>query len=83
MDDLLTAAPPALEDQLWSQIEAHVGFGGPAEPISKFLGGHQTFASHGGFSEVRTDVRDFIVDAVEKYKQEIGAAKLPAVRSPI
>ena len=82
VDDLLMAAPAEEEDRLWSQIEAHVGFGGPAEPISKFLGGHHEVKSRNGVCEVKTNMRDFIVDAVEKYKQEIGVTKLPAVRSP-
>ena len=83
VDDLLLAAPPAEEARLWAEIEAHVGFGGDPEAISKFLGGHhKVLIDRGGVTSASCQMAEFISDAVQCYMDEIGVQRLPAVRSP-
>ena len=83
VDDLLLAAPPAEEARLWAEIEAHVGFGGDPEAISKFLGGHhKVLIDRSGVTSASCQMAEFISDAVQCYMDEIGVQRLPAVRSP-
>ena len=83
VDDLLLGAP-ALEDaRLWKELESHIGFGGPPEEISKFLGGHHKFSvDDTGLVMARTNMCEFLRDACQRYKTEIGVTKLTVARSP-
>ena len=68
VDDLLLAAGKHDEARLWKEIEHHVKFGEPATPISKFLGGHHKVVIEGGVSTLTTQMKDFLLDAAEKFR---------------
>ena len=82
VDDLLLAAGKNDEARLWKEIEHHVKFGEPATPISKFLGGHHKVVIEGGVSTLSTQMKDFLLDAAEKFRVESGAERLASVRTP-
>ena len=82
VDDLLLAAGKNDEARLWKEIEHHVKFGEPATPISKFLGGHHKVVIEGGVSTLTTQMKDFLLDAAEKFRIESGAERLASVRTP-
>ena len=82
VDDILMAAPSAHEHALWQAIEKRVSFEGPTAPIGKFLGGHHAVTRRGDEVHFECSMRDFLVDAVEAYKAELGIATLPSVRTP-
>ena len=64
VDDLLLAAPADVGSKLWSEIGHNVQFGGPPEPIGKFLGGHRRVTSQGGLTTSTCQMKDFLLDAV-------------------
>ena len=82
VDDLLMAAPTDAEERLWAEIAEHVQFSDPPEPISKFLGGHHSMTAQGGVTTSTCQMKEFLLDAVAKYQEEIGAKSLPPVRTP-
>ena len=82
VDDLILAAGKRDGARLWSEIVQHVQFGEPPTPISKFLCGHQKVLIEGGVTTLTTQVRDFQLDAAEKFRVEAGADRLAKVRMP-
>ena len=82
VDDLLLAAGKHDEAQLWKEIERHIKSGEPAAPISNFLGGHHKVLIEGGVSTLRTQMKDFLLDAAEKFRIEARAERLAKVRTP-
>ena len=70
------------EAHLWKEIERHVNFGEPAAPISKFLGGHHKVLIERGASTLTTQMKDFLLNAAEKFRIESGAERLAKFRTP-
>jgi hypothetical protein len=59
-----------------------VQFGEPATPISKFLGGHHHVTIEGGVSTLSTQMKEFLLDAAERFRIELGVDHLAKVRTP-
>ena len=70
------------EARLWKEIGCHVKFGEPAAPMSKFLSGHRKVLIEGGVSTLTTQMKDFLLDAAEKFRIEAGAERLAKVSTP-
>ena len=82
VDDLLMAASPKDEARLWRELEDKVTFGDPPSIISKFLGGHHTVSVNNGVTTVAINMREFLLDAAERFREEIGVGHLAKVRTP-
>ena len=82
VDDLLVGAPKHLEDKIWSDLASKVGFGDAPEPIAKFLGAHHRVTTNGDLVNYQCEMKDFLIDATEKFMKEAGIANLASVRTP-
>ena len=51
-------------------------------PPLNFLGGHHKVVLEGGVSTLSTQMKDFLLDAAEKFRVESGAERLASVRTP-
>ena len=82
VDDLLMAASPEDEDRLWQELESKVTFGEPASAIAKFLGAHHRVTRDKDIVTYECQMRDFLLDAAEKFMEETGATHLAFARTP-
>ena len=82
VDDLLLGAPADKEKRLWDDLASRVGFGDPPEPIAKFLGAHHRVTRDKDLVSYTCQMKDFLLDAAEKFMEETGVKHLAAARTP-
>ena len=82
VDDLLLGAPADKEKRLWDDLASRVGFGDPPEPIAKFLGAHHRVTRDKDLISYTCQMKDFLLDAAERFMEETGVKHLAAARTP-
>ena len=65
-------------------LETHIGFGEPAAPIAKFLGGEHVYSVDpmNRMATLKVNMHAFLKGAANKYMEEAGLRALHPVRSP-
>jgi hypothetical protein len=82
VDDLLMTAPPSQERTLWKALEARVNFDDEPAELAKFLGAHHKLSTAAGVTTGRVQMREFLLDAVDRFKEESGEKSLSGARTP-
>ena len=80
VDDLLLGAPADKEKRFWDDLASRVGFGDPPEPIARFLGAHHRVTRDKDLFSYTCLMKDFLLDAAEKFTEETGVKHLAAAR---
>ena len=82
VDDLLMTAPPSHEKGLWKALEERVNFDDEPAEIAKFLGAHHQLSKSGSLTTGKVQMREFLLDAVDRYLEETGEKSLAIARTP-
>ena len=83
VDDLLMTGERNVLEQKWHELGQEVNFKEPPQELTKYLGTvNSYFRGDDGTAQLRTSMGDFLISAVNTYRQEIGSELLKAASTP-
>ena len=82
VDDLLLVSPKQHTNKIWRSIEADIKFKDPESSLDRYLGIQHSVVRQGSETTMVVQMQSFLQSAVQRYKDEIGVKRLPAVLTP-
>jgi hypothetical protein len=82
VDDFVMFAPKSLKERLWRELDDDVKFKDPAISLERYLGVYFAFFKDDGTAVLKTQMTNYLRDAVKAYMKELGVIILPFVPTP-